>query len=242
MPVSPAGAAGFTLIEIILATLLLALGLTIAFASLHTANGSVQRADAAASRNEHLRAVQGVLYRTLQSAQPLVLARDATTQEATWLDGKRDKVSFVAPMPGYMSRGGPYVVTLKLVPSQTGDGSKQLQFAFAMLVNEKPLEDDAKRPPEDLLDGITDAHFEYRGLGADGKIGDWQETWNRPSQLPLQIRMPLQFADRSRAWPAFVTALPLGLASARPEDALTGTRPQLRPVPPPATPAPGGSE
>ena len=54
---SAAKARGFTLIEIILATVLLALGLTIAFASLHSANASVQRAELAASRNEHLRAV-----------------------------------------------------------------------------------------------------------------------------------------------------------------------------------------
>jgi len=31
----------------------------------------VQRAELAAGRNEHLRAVQGLLYRFLQSAQPL---------------------------------------------------------------------------------------------------------------------------------------------------------------------------
>jgi general secretion pathway protein J len=224
------GIRGFTLIEIILATLLLSLGLTIAFASLHSTNASVQRSEAAAARNEHLRAVQSLLYRVLQSAQPVVLARDDTTQQVTWLEGKKDSVRFVAPMPGYMSRGGPYVITLQLVPSGTGSGTR-LQFAFAMLVDEKPLENDGKLPPEDLLDGIADAHFEYRGLGQDGKIGEWQTEWSRPSQLPLQIRVALRFSDPTRPWPPFATALPLGFAQARADDAAGPVQPvHVQPV------------
>lgn len=215
---------GFTLIEIVLATLLLSLGLVIAFASLHSANASVQSAEAAAARNEHLRAVQALMYRFLQSAQPLVLERDESNQQVNYLVGKGNSVRFVAPMPGYMSRGGPYVVTLQLVPSSTGHGTS-LQFAYAMLVDEGPLEADRKLPPEDLLDGIADAHFEYAGLGQDGKIGDWKTEWNRSAQLPLQIRLVLRFTDASRPWPAFTTALPMGFAQARAEDAAVPAQP-----------------
>lgn len=225
----PSGSLGFTLVEIVLATLLLSLGLVIAFASLHSANESVQRSDAAAARNEHLRAVQGVLYHFLQSAQPLILKRDEMTQQVWWMEGKRDSVRFVAPMPGYMSRGGPYAVTLQLVSSGTGGGSR-LQLAYVMLVNEQPLEADAKRPPEELLDGIADAHFEYRGLDQDGKIGDWKEEWTRAAQLPLQIRLVLRFSDPTRPWPPFVTALPLGFAQARPDDSTEARPAHLRAV------------
>jgi general secretion pathway protein J len=234
-PASRKHAAGFTLIEIILATVLLALGMAIAFASLHSANGSVQRAELAAGRNEHLRAVQGLLYRFLQSAQPLVLARDNMTQQVTYFDGAHDKLQFVAPMPGYLSRGGPYVVTLKLAPSDKGDGTQKLQFAYAMLVNEKPLADDDKLPPEDLLDGIADAHFEYRGIGQDAKIGDWKAEWKRPAELPIEVRLVLRFADAARPWPAFSTALPLGFASAHPENAAPGIQQPLQQAPSPTT-------
>lgn len=213
----PTAAGGFTLIEVVLATLLLALGLAIAFSTLHTASGTVQRADAVAARNEHLRAVQALLYRTLQAAQPIVLARQETTQQAIWFEGKTDRLRLVAPMPGYMSRGGPYIVTLRFVPSPSGDGTA-LQYAFAMLVDEKPLEADGRRPPEELLDGIAQARFEYRGLAADGTAGPWQSQWDRASQLPLQVRIVLRFRDTSRPWPPFVAALPLGFAQARADD------------------------
>ncbi len=217
---------GFTLIEIVLATMLLALGLAIAFACLHSATASVRRSDLAASRNEHLRAVQGLLYRMLQSAQPLVLERDIQSQQVSYFKGTRDQVQFVASMPGYLSRGGPYVLTLKLAPSQDGSG-RRLLFSYAMLVNEKPLADDAKQPVEELLDGIADGRFEYRALGADAKIGRWQETWERSAELPLQVRLRLRFADPVRAWPEFATALPLGFARARAEDSDNGANPPV---------------
>lgn len=210
------GARGFTLIEVVLATLLLALGVSIALASLHTATGTVQRAEAAAARNEHLRAVQALLYRVVQSAQPIVLARQQGTGQGIWFEGKPDRVRFVAPMPGYMSRGGPYVLTLQVVPG--GKDGSRLQLAFAMLVDEKPLEADTRRPPEALLDGIAQARFEYRGLAQDGTAGTWRSEWTRVAQLPLQVRLVLRFTDASRPWPPFAAVLPLGYAQARPDD------------------------
>jgi general secretion pathway protein J len=217
---------GFTLLEVILATMVLALGLAIAFASLHSANASVQRAELIASRNEHLRAVQGFLYRSLQSAQPLVLERDPMSQQVNYFKGTRDKVQFVASMPGYMSRGGPYVLTLKLAQSATGEG-RRLQFSYAMLVKEQELADDTKQPVEELLDGIADGQFEYRALGSDAKIGTWQTKWDRSAELPLQIRLRLRFTDPSRAWPEFTTALPLGFARARAADSDYGANPPV---------------
>lgn len=204
-------ARGFTLIEVVLATLLLAFGILIAFASVRSAQGAVARADAASRRNEHLRAVQGFLRRQLQAAQPLVMDRDSRTQEVTVFQGDGRQLRFVAPMPGYLSRGGPYVQTLRL----NRDG---LEFSYAMLVAEKPLADDLKLPTEPLLDGISDAHFQYRSLGSDGRIADWSDSWRRPGEMPLEVRLLLRFRDAGLIWPNFETALPLAFARAQAAD------------------------
>jgi general secretion pathway protein J len=204
-------ARGFTLIEVVLATLLLAFGILIAFGSVRTAQGSVARADAASRRNEHLRAVQGFLRRQLDAAQPLVMNRDPRTQQVTWLDGDVKQLRFVAPMPGYLSRGGPYVQTLRV-------DHDRLEFTYAMLVNEKSLADDLKLPPERLLDGIADAHFQYRSLGPDGRIADWTDTWHRAGEMPLEVRLLLRFRDPALIWPNFETALPLAFARAQATD------------------------
>jgi general secretion pathway protein J len=202
---------GFTLIEVVLATLLLAFGMLIAFGSVRSAQGSVARAEAAARRNEHLRAVQGFLRRQFEAAQPLVMNRDPRTQEVTFLDGDRKQLRFVAPMPGYLSRGGPYVQTFRL-------DHDRLEFTYAMLVDEKSLADDLKLPAEPLLDGIADAHFQYRSLGPDGRIADWTDGWHRAGEMPLEVRLLLRFRDPGLVWPNFETALPLAFARAQATD------------------------
>lgn len=214
-------ARGFTLIEVVLATLLLAFGILIAFGSVRSAQGSVAHADAASRRNEHLRAVQGFLRRQLYTAQPLVMTRDPRTQEIFMFEGEPRQMHFVAPMPGYLSRGGPYVQTLRL----NGD---RLEFSYAMLVAESSLADDLKLPPERLLDGIADAHFQYRSLGPDGRIADWSDNWHRAGEMPLEVRVLLHFRNAGLVWPNFETALPLAFARAQAADVVT----QLAPPPP----------
>ncbi len=204
-------ARGFTLIEVVLATLLLAFGIAIAFASVRTAQNAVSRSDAASHRSEHLRAVQGFLRHQFYAAQPLVMRRDPLTNQLTFFDGDRKQVQFVAPMPGYLSRGGPYVQTLRI------DGQR-LIFSYAMLVDDKPLADDAKQPPEVLLEGVADAHFQYRSLGPDGKIADWTDQWHRFNEMPLELRLVLRFRDAALIWPAFETAVPLAFARAQAAD------------------------
>ena len=213
-------ARGFSLIEVVLATLLLAFGILIAFSSVRSAQGSIARADAAARRNEHLRAVQGFLRRQLDAAQPLVMNRDPHTQEVTFLDGDRQSLRFVAPMPGYLSRGGPYVQTLLLEHGR-------LEFEYAMLVDGKPLADDAKLPAEQLLDGVEEAHFQYRSLGPDGRIADWTDNWHHADAMPLEVRLLLRFRDPGLIWPNFETALPLAFARAQASDVV------IEPTPPP---------
>jgi general secretion pathway protein J len=214
-------ARGFTLIEVVLATLLLAFGILIAFASVRSAQGSVARADAASRRNEHLRAVQGFLRRQLEAAQPLVMERDPRTQQVTWFDGDHRQLRFVAPMPGYLSRGGPYIQTLRI-------DHDRLEFSYAMLVDAKPLAEDAKLPPELLLADIADAHFQYRSLGPDGRIADWVDSWHRAGEMPLEVRLSLRFRDRGLVWPNFETALPLAFARAQAADVVGD-----QPLPPP---------
>lgn len=66
---------GFTLMEVLLATVLLASGLTLAFVTLHSASIVSRRSEALASRNERMRAVELFLRRRLMGALPLMMGR-----------------------------------------------------------------------------------------------------------------------------------------------------------------------
>ncbi|KDE91782.1 hypothetical protein DF40_016635, partial [Stenotrophomonas maltophilia M30] len=61
-------AAGFTLVEVMLATVLLAGGLALAFASVRSAMAVSQRGEQIAAESERMRAVESLLRRQLAGA------------------------------------------------------------------------------------------------------------------------------------------------------------------------------
>ena len=201
--------AGFSLIEVVIATSLLALGLAIAFGTMRSASRATARADASAQREERLRAVQGFLRTQLSAALPIAFEFDAGSGEAIFLRASPGKLEFVGTMPGYLARGGPYLQTLELV---RGEDGQKLLFQHRLLSADGALE--PEREPVLLLDGIEDAAFEVRTIDARSRPGRWQDTWQVSAQLPPQLRLRLHFRDRARAWPDFVVATRLGAAYA----------------------------
>ena len=202
-------AAGFTLIEVVIATSLLALGLAIAFGALRGAGRATAKTEAAAQREERLRAVQGLLRTQLSGALPIPFEFDGESGVATFLRVQPGKLEYVGTMPGYLARGGPYLQTLELVRGADG---QQLRFQHQQLSADGPL--DAEREPVLLLEGIEEAHFEVRTLDEQGKPGEWQDEWEVSAQLPPQVRVRLRFRDPQRKWPEMVVATRLGAAFA----------------------------
>lgn len=200
---------GFTLIEVVIATSLLALGLAIAFGTMRSASRATARAEISAQREEHLRAVQGFLRTQLSAALPIPFEFDGESGAATFLRASPGKLEFVGTMPGYLARGGPYLQTLEL---QSGPDGKRLLFQHQLLSADGPAE--AEREPVVLLDGIANAAFEVRTVDEKLQPGRWQEKWQVSAQLPPQVRLRLQFRDARRSWPELVVATRLGAAFA----------------------------
>jgi len=198
-------ARGFTLIEVVVSLALLALGLALVFGTLRGVTRATERSEATAARSERLRAVQGFLRAQIGAALPIAYQVDPATGEASYLSGDRDKLQFVGAMPGYLSRGGPYLQTFELTRGPRG---QQLVFTFQMLTTDGPI--DSEREPQVLLDGIRDGQFEFRTINATGQAADWQDEWQARGQMPPLLRLKLQFDDQRRRWPEFVVPLRLG--------------------------------
>lgn len=204
-----ASARGFTLIEVIIASSLLAFGLALTFSTLRGATKATERAEVLSQRDERLRAVQGFMRTQLNAALPIAFVFDSDTGEATFARVSANKLEFVAAMPGYLSRGGPYLQTLELV---RGSHGQQLVFQHQLLTTDGALK--AEREPIVLLDGIEDASFEVRNLDEQSRPDRWRPEWNVSAQLPPLVRLKLRFVDPRRHWPEFVAATRLGTASA----------------------------
>lgn len=192
---------GFSLVEVLLATTLLAAGVALAFATLRNATVATGRAEDMAQRNERLRAVQAFLRRQVEDALPLPIETDESTGRATVFIADRDTLQLVAPMPGYLSRGGPHLQTFRLV---RGAGGLRLEFEHQLLTPDGPLENE--REPEILLEGIADGGFEFRTLDDDGRPGAWTARWDSPETMPRLVRLELRMADERARFPSLVAA------------------------------------
>lgn len=201
-------ARGFSLVEVLLASVVLALGLSIAYAALRTASGSAARANAAAADAESLRAVQGLLRRQLGGARPQPFGLDPGTAAPRVFAAEARKLLWVSPLPAHLSPGGAHAQRLQLVPD--GAGGLRLEYAFVPVQGGVQLPGaEGAREPEVLLEGIREGRFAWRTLGPDGALErDWNDgAWPREAELPRLLRIELEL-DGGRRWPPLVVAVP----------------------------------
>jgi general secretion pathway protein J len=196
---------GFTLIEVLLATVLLATGLALAFATLRAATASANRGEQIARHSERVRAVELFLRRRIGGSRPLAFAHDDASGNPIRFIGEAQRLRFVADLPDYLGRGGPYLHDVQLVDGADG---AELQVAFELVMAGETFPEQPARAPELLADDLEAARFRYRGMTDDGRLGEWQDRWETADRLPLQVEVVLQ-DQQGRPWPPLVVALPL---------------------------------
>lgn len=182
-------ARGFTLLEVLLAIVLLALLLAGTYGAVRTATRSAHSGEQMIDRTNRLRVAQEFTRRQISRIMPLAFDRDDAHGTSVIFEGERDLMRFVAPMPGHLSRGGPYVQTLELVGNRRG--GRQLIFSEAMLNGFDP-EEDLAREPSVLLEGIAEGRFQYRTIGEEGEPSEWLDEWDDPSVTPIMVRIALR--------------------------------------------------
>lgn len=199
---------GFTLVEVLLATVLLAAGLTLAFATILAATRTADRGERMAEHSERIRAVEGFLRNRLAGARPIAFGFDQSTAMPLRFIGEPDRMRFVADLPDYLGRGGPYLHDIAI--EDDGDDRRRLTLDLSVVQANQVYAEREKRPPEVLVDDLGEVRFRYRSLDADGGLGPWRDRWEQTEQLPLLVEVSLHDADGA-PWPPVVVRLPLAL-------------------------------
>jgi general secretion pathway protein J len=202
---------GFTLIEVLLATALLAAALALGFATLSAATATVRRGEQLAQANERMRAVAGFLRTRIASARAIGFMVDPDSGAPIRFLGTPERMRFVADLPDYLGRGGPYLHDISVVGEERDRIG--LQVVFAQVQNAAAIAESSPRKPETLADGLASVQFRYRALDATGKLGDWQERWTDSDRLPLQVSVRITPAAGA-PWPDLVIALPVAAGGA----------------------------
>jgi general secretion pathway protein J len=191
---------GFTLLEVLMAVVLLAVLIGGAYEALHTSAKAMRAGEAAIDRTDRLRTAQEFLRRQLSHIMPLGYAHDDKEGGNIVFEGDAQFVRFVAPMPGYLSHGGPYVQTLELARGRDG---LQLVFTDEMLNGydaEKSKTSDVE--PIVLFDHVASGRFSYRTLDDQGQLTDWSSDWPSTEVTPLMVRVELTMRSGEQlTWP-----------------------------------------
>jgi len=198
--------AGFTLIEVLVSLVLLALLLALLAGGLRYARSTW---DATARLDELAAAdmAETFLRARLAEAMPLYEQRKAGTVRALF-QGEVDSMSFVAPAPNGPAGAGLYRYTL-----EAGAGMSGRRALTVMLAPHLPLVSDAalKRPPEryELMRDIRSVSFRYFGRGDLRSEPTWHATWLRTDALPNLVEIVIARDERDGGPIALTIGLPL---------------------------------
>lgn len=201
--------AGFTLLEVLAAMVLLALLLLGVYAGVRSATHTVQAGTLKIEQLDAIRSAQQFLRRELAQALAQPIGHD-DNGNGIFFVGAADEMRFVAPLPGYLGRLGPQLIQLKLVKGAKG---KQLVASLAEL----PPDGSAPKPlgdPQVLVDGISDGSFSYRGVNQQGEPMDWQSDWHAPGTMPNLVTIKLALRH-GRVWPMLSVPLRVNAAAMR---------------------------
>ena len=186
-------ARGFTLIEVLLATVLLAAGLALAFATLRRGQPHRQRGEAIADRSERMRAVEGFL-RTppdRDAADRLRLRRRAPARRSV----SSASPSACASSPTCPTTSAAAARTCTTWRSKATATTRASRCRSSMVLAGETIEERQPRPPEVLVDGLREARFRYRALDDEDAWATGRTTGRRASSCRCWSR---SIADRPR--------------------------------------------
>ncbi|MCU7904593.1 MAG: prepilin-type N-terminal cleavage/methylation domain-containing protein [Candidatus Thiodiazotropha sp. (ex Epidulcina cf. delphinae)] len=225
---SPGGSHGFTLLELMIALVLMSLILMLLFAGLDLGSRSWQKSSEKAERQSSERLTFDYLRRTLGGMRNERLT--AGDKIEPLFSGERHSLRWVGPTASQAGMGGASLFRLGLLGDEEGKVLLLKRWLYHPEVLERaPAEgwdwrthQDEDRIPADeqvsgvrysahrLLSGVTDIELDYYGSQQRGIPSAWHSEWKEPKKLPLLIRLRLHYTDR--VTPPLVVAIPRGAA------------------------------
>ncbi|HEY2816027.1 MAG TPA: prepilin-type N-terminal cleavage/methylation domain-containing protein [Casimicrobiaceae bacterium] len=195
---------GFTLIELTVALVLLALMSAVLFGSLGLAGTSVDRGEAKADATSGMRLAYAFLRANLEEQHPLRMRK--INEFPLLFSGDRDELRYAAALPPRVASGGIWFYRLAVLHND----------ARAPLVLERAIPDlnslqapELREPERSILaQDIASLKISYFGRdpGAnEANTPTWRERWDDTQRLPLLIRIDIE-PKQGSAWPPLIVA------------------------------------
>ena len=217
---------GFTLVELLVAMVLLAAVMALLYSGLNFAARSWDAGDANGRRMADRRIGENFLRRELSELFPMRWKDPMTLKFA--FEGERDHMRFVSSRPAGITQGGLSLVAIEVRDDGAGSRARNLVMRRAMPDDEQksfaPLE---SAQPTVLIAGVDSATFEYFGAENDFTTPQWMDSWKWPGRIPEMIRVRIQADDGPQ--PEMVMRVTLGEEAGCLENAFQrNCRPRVR--------------
>jgi general secretion pathway protein J len=186
---------GFTLLELLVAIMILTMIMTAAMGAVRVASRSFEAGVQRSDENARIRVVTDILRR--QFRQLLPVTWNQNRRDFIAFKGDRDRVQFVAPAPDSSTGPGYLIYRLANVPSQE---QNLLILNFAAFDPGSDGFDMPANSGREVLAKDIQVSFDYFGALDELESPDWHENWLPGSaRLPTVVRMHL--ASSGRQWP-----------------------------------------
>ena len=212
--------AGFTLLELLVALMLLGLIASLSLGGIRLGARTWETVGARAEETGRAQMVRAFLSRELSQSMPLLLAEPDDSRRLAY-EGDSDTLIFVAPLAPQFGLGGPQRMRLAVIddPDSAERGKSLVLRRRPYYPDDEFSVDTGSDETHILLDGIAEAGFSYYGMEEDGAIG-WSDEWRDREAPPTLVSLRIRFLDGAGPeWPDLlavrrVTADPGCLASA----------------------------
>lgn len=201
---------GFTLIEMLIASVLLGIMMLLLTGSLRIGAGSWEAGEERMAKASRLFIVESFLRKHIGSLLPVSGVNSNGEMEPSF-KGTASSLTYVAPLPDQLEGGGLYRFELYLAGQ---DDRKELRVA---IVPYQSTPDQTKRPPQPIddiaiVEDVVNLRFAYFGPQNEGgnlrqpnaPTGKWVNEW-REYQLPTLIRIEIARAGED-PWPSLLIA------------------------------------
>lgn len=204
---------GFTLVELLVAMILIALMVTMLFGALRLGTRTWDGVEASVVEVSERRLVMNFLRHIISQARPA--KSDVLGPRYAHFVGKRNAVEFVAEMPPHLGIGGAYLVRLEV--HEAGDDQSLMMRRWLYhpdildggngipewtSLHDSNSFDAPKQEVEGdtvagylynervLLSGVSDIAFFFHRGAADG--GEWEQNWSEQPSLPGLVKISLK--------------------------------------------------
>jgi general secretion pathway protein J len=212
---------GFTLLEVLVAVVIMAVILTTAFGALRLGGRSWEAGITRTSDNETFRTVADLLRRQVSQTIPMRWPDENTTanrKQKIAFQGAPDQLRFVAPAPRQYRAAGLFEYGLAARRQQRGDISLVLSYV-PFDPDNKDFQIPSRNQQMALVEGLQNVSFEYYGSPAitaarartNTEPSRWYQRWSNDAQrFPNLVRIRLQPNEQQSPWPDLYLALPAG--------------------------------